>query len=385
MKIKTRLLAIGIICIQTLYAHGAGTGGEYITTDKQIYCINSGGTGTASVGGLDPNPQYNVSGDYPVFTGWEYSWSGDVTGDTTGATVSLDLSSSSASEGDKTVSVTITPHFSNGCEPPETISGGPLEVAAATFTVCEIQSFTPNSAPDGTSSDREEVGVGEFVHLNMQPAVDVTWKLGDENTVGNDGRMTSSYSASTVYTAAGSYAWETITATFDSGDSAQISFNVVAPSYETATKISENVSTPECTLSPGEAGVMMEIDVTVNPTNVSFSNVEMIEISGYASDISGYFEDYDGTTWLSHNPKSTWTVLTSVNTWSDEAGFFGYPSPWRVGKYVWDIPVQWRVTADAIASNPFGDLPNRWQQSEITGNDGNAYEWKLEQSATRLP
>lgn len=266
------------------------------------------------------------------------------------------------------------------------------------LTVFDIQSTTTAQAPDKTGDDRQTVGVGEEVKLIILPDMKVTWSLSDNGSIGNDNRINPEYDDFTNYTAAGHAKTETVTATFKSGDTGQLDFEIVEPSDETAEKTPPDNEFPaEWNVTTGVQGALMNLakeardigGITINPRNVSFVNLELVELSEYASNITGYFTQYDGSNKLSHDPGG-WSQLDSNNKDWDQAGFAAWPpdqslGKWSTGEFDWDIPVKWRVMASVISSSPFGDLPNRLQQFKITDHEGTSAVFKLGQSAARWP
>jgi hypothetical protein len=152
-----------------------------------------------------------------------------------------------------------------------------------------------------------------------------------------------------------------------------VTFNVVEPASETATKTSED------NFQAGTQGVGMVLHVTVQPTDVSFAYVEMQEVSGPATNITGYFQQFDPANF--YHTANGWAALDPVNAVNDHASGSGCPSPWYAGGFDWDIPRQWRV----IGKTKIGTLPNRLQHYGITASDGTSTVSKLGCSATRTP
>lgn len=142
-------------------------------------------------------------------------------------------------------------------------------------------------------------------------------------------------------------------------------------------------------ITPQQQGVGMILRITLLPDDVSFENLEVKELSGSASNLTGYFAQPNihnlGDTY--HTADPDWQEVGSGSQYGDTAAFFGWPKinvngnlQWIPGSYEWDIPVRWRVPGKAERT-----LPNRLQKHEITVNDGSSTETKLGQSATRTP
>lgn len=130
----------------------------------------------------------------------------------------------------------------------------------------------------------------------------------------------------------------------------------------------------------------MHLTITVNPDDVSFSRVEMKEVAGPASNLTGDFltmvqsgeANIDD---LAHHVGPEWIELDETNEWTDAAFFGNAPQPYAVGSWTWDIPVQWRV----VGKSSEHSLPNRTQVNEVLDPSGKSKVDKLGQSETRTP
>ena len=86
--------------------------------------------------------------------------------------------------------------------------------------------------------------------------------------------------------------------------------------------------------------------VVVAPIDVSFYNVQMLEVGENASNVTGYFLDHPQ---LSHigNGADVWFDLDEENQWPsswDYANLTNWPSPWdKDGGFTWNIPAKWKV------------------------------------------
>lgn len=229
---------------------------------------------------------------------------------------------------------------------------------------------TETFTTDPADRTRTKVGVGENVQLTLHPSTlgPVTWSI-----TGN-GTLSAMNGNPVTFTAHDRASVPTITATYGSG-SCDVTFNVVEPTSEIAAKKSED------TFPAGTQGAGMFLSpITVCPTDVSFANVEILEVPGPASLITGYFTNFPAST-LAHLPNTNWIQLTANNQWTDHAAFSGFPSPWYAGSFQWDIPVQWRV----VGKTSIGTLPNRLQTFSIAGTNGISTVTKLGQSVPRTP
>jgi hypothetical protein len=129
-----------------------------------------------------------------------------------------------------------------------------------------------------------------------------------------------------------------------------VTFNVVAPSLVTMKKTSEFTEFPV-----GFMGALMRAQVTLQPLDVSFYNIEAREESVDAVGVFGYFDPFprnqpppDG---LRHVANTAWFGVSEANIWQsdDVIGSFGYPpsrtSPleWDSGGFDWLIPWNYRL------------------------------------------
>ena len=174
-----------------------------------------------------------------------------------------------------------------------------------------------------------------------------------------------------------------VTATF-LGTPINAAFTVVEPASESAVKTTAVTGFAEDTYPAGTQGAGMYIEVTVAPTDVSFENLQYLEVPGPASNVSGFIATYISSfpaTDLSHHPNASWLSIQPGNKTYDHAAFSGFPSPWDAGGFEWNIPVQWRVGTSASVRT----LPNRLQQFAITNTAGTSTVSKLGQTVTRSP
>jgi hypothetical protein len=122
----------------------------------------------------------------------------------------------------------------------------------------------------------------------------------------------------------------------------------------------------------------MDLEIKFSPTNVSFYRVQILEVPGPASNITGYFTSIDPAS-LWHFPTPTWTFLAEDNTWFDRAGFWGYP--FIPGGYDWVIPVQWKVVGSSVTNS----FPSWTQSMRILNSGGLSTVTKLGATASRMP
>jgi hypothetical protein len=180
--------------------------------------------------------------------------------------------------------------------------------------------------------------VAEVVSLGTMPA-ETTWST-------SAGTLSTLYGSGTVLYAPHTAGSATVTATVRKV-SLSIGFGVVEPSGVNAYVNAVNH------YGNGVAGAGMQLNVTLQPTTVSFSQVQIYEVGEDASSISGYFN--------SHPPLSH--TVSGANVWHgvycnnliddfDYCNYYGndsqhLPPPWSAGSFTWQIPALWRVVGDS--------------------------------------
>jgi hypothetical protein len=244
---------------------------------------------------------------------------------------------------------------------------------SATLNVAWLNSLADANTP--ADKKRTKLGVGETVFLLLKPSSlpSPIWTL--EGTPGTTILTTNGSTANLDASTRASTPKVKVTT---SSKALTIDYNIIEPTGETATKSSE---TP---YPSGQQGAGMVLDITTQPTDVSFGNVEVIEIDKGTSNVTGFFSSYPSTE-LQHHPTSTWTVLTSQNKWADIAYFnnWGTAATWKNGGFQWAIEVRWRVTTRETGQGAF--LANRTQVFSIVDSTGKSTVSKLGQSVTRTP
>lgn len=102
-----------------------------------------------------------------------------------------------------------------------------------------------------------------------------------------------------------------------------------------------------------------------------------------ASNIQGYFEGRKGKfEW--HDSKDTFYSIdnNNVDSATDEAGFWGYPPPWKKGRYDWVIPNHFRVISEGGDVKKFTEVN---QIHTIEGTNGTAKITKAGAEVERTP
>lgn len=248
----------------------------------------------------------------------------------------------------------------------------------ATLYIAWLTSETVATLP--TDRTRKKLGVGEEVNLTLRPASlpSPTWVL-----AGTPGATILTPSSITANLEAGKRACTPTVQATVLGATVQISYNVVQPSGERARKI-RDFTVADGYFSATQQGVGMFLEVTVLPDDVSFYNVEVIEIDKGTQNITGFFTNFPASA-LQHHPNPDWIQLTEDNLWNDTAGFFGWgsPSTWAYGTYEWAIEVRWRVTGKETGQGEV--VGNRTQTHTLNDNTGKSTESKLGTTAIRTP
>lgn len=231
------------------------------------------------------------------------------------------------------------------------------------------------AAPFPFDKDRKKIGVGEVLNLTIKPSSlpSPSWTL-----AGTPGSSSVTPSGSTASFEAGIRACTPQVKVTSLGTDVKIDYNVVQPSGEQATKASEN------TYAAGTQGAGMVLSITTLPDDVSFNNVEVIEVDKGTSNVTGFFSSYSAAS-LQHHPTATWTRLSVTNKWSDVAFITGYgtSSTWAQGTFQWAIEVRWRVFNKETGQGEF--LANRTQVFTMHDTTGRTTITKLGQSVTRTP
>lgn len=244
----------------------------------------------------------------------------------------------------------------------------------ATLYIAWMTSETVATVPQ--DQKRKKLGVGEEVNLTLKPSSmpSPTWVL--NGTPGTS--VLNPLTGITSFLTSGKRACTPTTEATILGETVKIDFNVVQPTGETATK------TSDMSFAAGTQGVGMELEITTLPTDVSFYNVEVIEIDQGTQNITGFFVPFPANS-LAHTPNPNWIQLSQENQWADSAGFFGWgnSTTWANGTYEWAIEVRWRVVGQEAGQGEV--LGNRTQTHTLHDNTGRSTEDKMNNSATRTP
>jgi phage gp36-like protein len=268
---------------------------------------------------------------------------------------------------------------------------GLIQPPIGTTGQCQIprlESQTVATVP--ADRKRMKVGVGEEVLITIKPpsAGAVTWLGPSAGGILEDKTTTSARFVAGSRTTPASV----VGARTSNGEILTLSFSIVEPQSEEFIR-SEDKTGSDPNFTPGDAGLTALIGIKVLPDDVSFTNVECIEIAGPPSNLGEVWKWYlreRGASALDHNtaPPSNaadahWKKLNDNNEWQDVAGF-GPISPenladlqsgiayWILDGFAtsfdWQIPVRWRLkkAGRSTAANDFdGTLPNRTQTTTL--------------------
>jgi hypothetical protein len=232
----------------------------------------------------------------------------------------------------------------------------------------DIAVATDLDAADGSGRSRKKVGVGEKVTFTGS-------KTGDWSATGGSPLT----SAGTL-----TYAWTapvrgaSVTVSLTSGKyTRSVIINVLEPNQITARRIGL------MSFRRGRLGAGMRLKFQYFPKTVSFGNVESKEVSGPASNIQGYFAGRTGP-FQHHDSGDTFIAINNNNEDSatDEAGFWGYPSPWDKGRYDWVVPNHFKVKTEGGDGKKFTEVN---QVHTIEGTDGTAKVTKAGAEVERTP
>jgi hypothetical protein len=159
------------------------------------------------------------------------------------------------------------------------------------------------------------------------------------------------------------------------GKESTVSMSVIEPDEIKAVKKDEIAS------AAGRQGAGMHLTFNYYPKKVSFGNVEAKEVSGGATNVSGYFLTHGMPHW--HNSGDTFFPIGQDNkdTATDTASFSGYPKPWAKGGWDWQIPNHFRVKTEGGDGKKFTTVT---QAFSMTAN-GESTVTKAGESVTRAP
>lgn len=236
----------------------------------------------------------------------------------------------------------------------------------------KIKSKTKFKAPNA-SSDRTTIAVGEQVTFTGNKSGDWHADAGTATT-GLTGRKTLKWRAPDRAA--------TVNITFIIGAKQDTkTMTVIEPTHLTGTKVKT------LSFAKGTQGAGMQLRFKYHPLTVSFGNIEVMEVAGPATNISGYFLAKSAAS-LNHDPGvMNFTRIGQNNKDSaiDTASFNGYAKPWTDGGFEWVIPNNFRTVFEGGGNGKhFTDVT---QAFKIDGppDDGRSTVTKAGQTVTRSP
>ncbi len=212
---------------------------------------------------------------------------------------------------------------------------------------------TAVAAPDGSGKSRNDVGVGEKVVFTGSASG--TWTAtGGSPTTGSGKKFT--------WTAPNRAASVTVTLTTGSS-SATEALSVLEPASITAVRNST------IAFRKGRAGAGMKLSFHYHPKTVSFGNTEAKEVSGPATNITGYYRKHYSDADLEHDSGDTFfpvkddNVDSSEDTASTEDPF----KPYEEGTFDWVIPNHFKVKTEGGDGKKFTEVTQAFKMLDDTG------------------
>jgi peptidoglycan hydrolase-like protein with peptidoglycan-binding domain len=213
---------------------------------------------------------------------------------------------------------------------------------------------TTFSAPDGTDKKRTNVGVGEEVTFTGSAVGKWTATNGTPRELACGAKFT--------WTAPDRAA--TVTIKLQVGtEEATVSMKVIEPASITGHKNSE------IAFAAGTAGAGMKLTFIYHPRNISFGNVKAKEVSGPATNITGYYRKHFTNARLKHNSGDLFTPIKENNEDSaeDTASDEEHVKPYEKGTFDWVIPNNFRVKAEAGDGKQFTRVTQAFLMVDATG------------------
>ena len=195
---------------------------------------------------------------------------------------------------------------------------------------CTIATRTLVAAPDGTANTRKEVGVNE--QIEMTASASAKWTASSGTVTPHASGVTA------IWTAPDVGATSSVTATPATGAPCSVSITVIPPTRRSLVKSSDRAYTA------GLAGSGFKAVVTIMPTNVSFTRIQVWEEDVNAV-ATGYYDTVMGMNGLRHPPTPPLVPNASNSGLIDTIGTNppGSPGPFSFGRFLWAIPQHYRI------------------------------------------
>ena len=221
---------------------------------------------------------------------------------------------------------------------PPVAAPAPPAPAPAPPAPCTLTTKTVTVAPNGAANTRTTVGVNEQVRVSASTAA--AWTA-------SSGTLSTANGAATVWTAPETGGASTITATPASGAPCSVTMTTIAPTSRSLTKTSDVGG-----YAAANAGSAFVAKVTIKPTNVSFSRIEVREESVNAV-ATGYYDTSLHWNGMAHPQTASWLALDANNSGlQDTVGTQapGAPPPFSAGQFRWAIPQSYRIVGGATVT-----------------------------------
>jgi hypothetical protein len=160
-----------------------------------------------------------------------------------------------------------------------------------------------------------------------------------------------------------------------------ISFEVVEPTNADHTVITSTTGQP---IATNIAGAWMHLNVFLDPTNVSFCRVQILEEGQDVSAITGHFTNHPPPAHDSPHLVNTWQPVGYNNLVGNGFhncsmwGAVNLPAPWTPsGTFKWEVPAKWKVGSGS--TNPM----TAWHQDFAIDANGTMTIQKFGQSVSR--
>ena len=205
-----------------------------------------------------------------------------------------------------------------------------------------IASQTTLTAPGNTDNTRTTVAVGEQVTF--------TGSSSGKWTASGGTPATGAKSKSFVWTAPDRAASVTIGLSMFGGHATK-TMTVLEPSTVSGTK------TSDLTFTAGQQGAGMTLRFTYGPATVSFGRVEVKEVSGPASNVTGYHAALPAADlWHDSGDRFYGVLNNNDDSVEDTASFKGETKPWTAGTYDWAIPYHFKTATESGGGKQFATV-----------------------------
>ena len=223
---------------------------------------------------------------------------------------------------------------------------------AAKLTITPETKF---AAPDGSGRERTDIGVGEEVTLTGSASGNWTGSGGSPLALANN--------ATFHWTAPNRQADVTIKLAA-AGEEATVALKVIEPA-----DLITGTRTDVIAIPVGTAGAGMHLIFDYHPKSVSFGNVEAKEVSGDATNITGYYAKHFAKADLHHDSGDTFTRIKENNDDSatDEASTQDTAKPYEKGSFDWVIPNHFKVITEGGDGKKFTEVTQAFRMVDATG------------------